>query len=102
MIITTVMSVPVSYKDKDGKVKQVALKPGSHSYPMLNHKDPMVAEQLRIFQKHGRIGFDEILAVEKPELKEPEVVETPEEIAGPVEDAEPKATKRGRRRKISE
>lgn len=77
MVITCVMSVPISYRDKDGKIKRVALRPGSHNYPMLNHKDPLVAEQLRVFQKHNRIGFDEILTVEKPVVEEPKVEEKP-------------------------
>lgn len=69
MIITCVMSLPVSYTDKDGKPKTVLLRPGSHNYPMLDHKDPRVAEQLRVYRKHHRIGFDELLATDVEILK---------------------------------
>lgn len=63
------MPLEIAYTDKkDGKVKKVLTRPGSYSYPMLDHTDPMVAEQLRVFRKHTRIGFDEILESDKPVL----------------------------------
>lgn len=70
MKITCLQPLEIAYPDKDGNVKKVLTRPGSHEYPMLDHKDPMVAEQLRVFRKHTRIGFDEILESDKPILAE--------------------------------
>jgi len=63
------MSVPITYTDADGNKKTVVTRPGSHDYPMLDHKDPQVAEQLRVYRKHSRIGFDELLATDLEILK---------------------------------
>lgn len=61
MVITCMEPFEIVYADKEGKIKRQVLRPGSHNYPMLDHKDPRVAEQLRVLRKHKRIGFDEIL-----------------------------------------
>ena len=70
MKITCLMPLEIAYKDEDGKTKKVLTRPGSYDYPMLDHKCPMVAEQLRVLRKHTRIGFDEILESDKPILEE--------------------------------
>lgn len=77
MIITCMQSFDVAYTDRDGKVKKAVLRPGSRNYPMLNHKDPVVAEQLRVLRKHHRIAFDEIL----PDPVETKVVDLLEKSA---------------------
>jgi hypothetical protein len=61
MIITCIQSVPITYVGKDGIKKTVFTRPGSYDYPEIDHKDPMVAEQLRVYRKHSKIGFNELL-----------------------------------------
>jgi hypothetical protein len=68
MIITCIMALPIAYTDDEGVKRTVVTRPGSHDYPMLNHKDPAVAEQLRVYRKHSRIGFDELLETDLPIL----------------------------------
>ena len=81
MVITCVMSVPLTYIDKDGNPETVVLRPGSHNYPMLDHKDPEIAKQLRVYRKHGRIGFDELLETDVEILKKMDPSLKPEEKA---------------------
>jgi len=69
MQITAMSSLPINYRDKKGNENLIILKPGKHSYPKLDYKDPMVAEQLRIYRKHRSIGFDELLACDQEMLK---------------------------------
>jgi hypothetical protein len=64
MVITCIQSVPITYVGKDGNKKTVFTRPGSRDYPEINHKDPMVAEQLRVYRKHSKIGFNELLATD--------------------------------------
>lgn len=68
MIITCLEFQEIAYPGKDGNTKKVNIRPGSYDYPMLDHKEPMVAEQLRVLRKHSRIGFDEILETDRPVL----------------------------------
>ena len=70
MIITCIQSVPITYVGKDGTKKTVFTRPGSYDYPEIDHKDPMVAEQLRVYRKHSKIGFNELLATDLEILKE--------------------------------
>jgi hypothetical protein len=64
MVITCIQSVPITYVGKDGIKKTVFTRPGSRDYPEIDHKDPMVAEQLRVYRKHSKIGFNELLATD--------------------------------------
>lgn len=68
MIITCIQAVPIAYTDKEGVKRTVVTRPGSHQYPMLDHKDSSVMEQLRVYRKHSRIGFDELLETDLPIL----------------------------------
>jgi hypothetical protein len=68
MIITSKMVLPLTVfrKDKNGKEvrETIMLRPGRHSYKNVNHKDPRVAEQLRVLRKHtsrNGVWFDELL-----------------------------------------
>jgi hypothetical protein len=68
MIITSKMLLPLTVfrKDKSGKEirETIMLRPGKHSYQNVNHKDPRVAEQLRVLRKHtsrNGVWFDELL-----------------------------------------
>lgn len=83
MIITSKMSLPLTVfrTGKNGKEtkKTIRLCPGKRSYPQVDHKDPRVAEQLRVMRKHGRISFDELLASDVELLKN--IKGTPEEKA---------------------
>jgi len=68
MIITSKMILPLTVfrKDINGKEirETIMLRPGKHSYQNVNHKDPRVAEQLRVLRKHTHkngVWFDELL-----------------------------------------
>jgi hypothetical protein len=68
MIITSKMVLPLTVfrKNKSGKEirETIMLRPGRHSYQNVNHKDPRVAEQLRVLRKHtsrNGVWFDELL-----------------------------------------
>ena len=69
MVITCIQSVPITYVGKDGNKKTVFTRPGSYDYPEIDHKDPMVAEQLRVYRKHSKIGFNELLTTDLEILK---------------------------------
>jgi len=56
MKITSVSVLPILIPGKPA----VWLKIGTQDYK-LDHKDPAIAEQLRVYRKHRKIGFDEIL-----------------------------------------
>ena len=56
MKITSVSVLPILIPGKSA----VWLKIGTHDYN-LDHKDPQIAEQLRVYRKHRKIGFDELL-----------------------------------------
>jgi hypothetical protein len=66
MQITSKSFIEITTYNTDANGKEVrgltTIRPGKHDYQTINHKDPRVAEQLRIFRKHGRISFDELLA----------------------------------------
>lgn len=79
MIITCLQRVPIHYRE-DGKPKIIWTEPGSRNYP-IDYKDPMVAEQLRVYRKHGRIGFDELLDTDVEILKTIDPELPPEEKA---------------------
>jgi hypothetical protein len=89
MIITSKMSLPLTVfkAEKDGREskKTIRLCPGKRSYPQVDHKDPRVAEQLRVMRKHGRISFDELLASDVELLKN--MKGTPEEKAAALKAA---------------
>jgi hypothetical protein len=61
MLITCAMSQNVPYKDANGTVQLCTLRPGRHNYPMLDHKDPLLSETLRVLRKLGKVKFDELL-----------------------------------------
>lgn len=82
MKITSKMALPVTVNDKDGKKKTIVIRPGVHEYKEINHKDPMVAEQLRVLRKHTEkngIQFAELLPCDVVALKG--MTGTPEEKA---------------------
>lgn len=56
MKITSVSVLPILIPGKPA----VWLKIGTHDYN-ISHKDPAIAEQLRVYRKHRKIGFDELL-----------------------------------------
>ena len=61
MFITCGLSQNVPYKDSKGTVQLCTLRPGRHNYPMLDPKDPLLAETLRVLRKIRKITFDDLL-----------------------------------------
>jgi hypothetical protein len=71
MFITCAISRNVPYKDKDGVLQLVTLRPGRHNYPMLDPKnDPLLSDTLRVLRKHHHISFDDLLPSDKEVLKD--------------------------------
>jgi hypothetical protein len=68
MIIETLGTLLISWRDEKGDKKIVKLLPGRHNYN-LDIGIPIVAEQLRVYRKHKVIRFDELLPSDMPILK---------------------------------
>ena len=69
MFITCGISQNVSYKDSKGTVQLCTLIPGRHNYPMLDPKDPLLSETLRVLRKIRKIKFDDLLPGDTEILK---------------------------------
>lgn len=69
MFITCGISQNVSYIDEKNTMQLCTLRPGRHNYPMLNPKDPVLAETLRVLRKIGKITFDDLLPGDSEILK---------------------------------
>lgn len=70
--ITAYINVPEKSGKKDytkGDRKIIDLRPGNSRYPEVDHRDPRVAAQLRIYRKHSAISFDELLPCDVEVLK---------------------------------
>lgn len=76
MRIATKKKLPITHDGKVTEIKPLKLDPANPgfslqvNYKEINHNDPVVADQLFIFRKHGFIKFDEILYQDKKIVKE--------------------------------
>jgi hypothetical protein len=67
MRIATKMKLPIRHNGKVTDIKPLELDPKNPGfgkpveYREIDHKDPEVAQQLRIYRKHGKIQFAELL-----------------------------------------
>lgn len=68
MKILSIAALPVAVTKEDGVVDKVVILPGMWDYK-IDHKDPQVAEQLRVYRKHGKITFEELLPSDVELLK---------------------------------
>jgi hypothetical protein len=68
MIIETLGTLLISWRDEKGDKKIVKLLPGRHNYK-LDMGIPIVAEQLRVYRKHKVIRFGELLPSDMSVLK---------------------------------
>ena len=82
MIIESKKVVQVTFYE-DGKQKIMSLLPGKRNYSKFHPEtDPVLANQLYVFRKHGLISFDKLLPQDKEILKDiPEGPEKFKELA---------------------
>lgn len=67
MRIATKMKLPIKHDGKVTDIKPLELDPKNPGfgkpveYRDIDHRNPQVAQQLRVYRKHGKIRFDELL-----------------------------------------
>jgi hypothetical protein len=84
MIIETLGTLLISWRNEKGDKKVVKLLPGKHNYN-LDLNIPIVAEQLRVYRKHKVIRFGELLPSDMSVLKKiPEGTNKSKELTGKV------------------